>query len=133
MATTNQSSEDQEQTVKIVLVVDDDAAIGAFILDALQMERPYRALLAPDAMRALETVKIVVPDLFVLDYHLPGINGLELADRLHASETLQHIPILLMSANLPRQVLAERHITSIQKPFDIDELLQTIENLLSSP
>jgi CheY-like chemotaxis protein len=77
-------------------------------------------------------VKKLVPDLFLLDYQLPDINGLELADRLQATEALKHIPILLMSANLPKQEAEKRQIAFLEKPFGMDELLQTIEKLLVS-
>lgn len=40
--------------------------------------------------------KTVMPDLFVLDYQLPGIDGLELVDRFQAVEALRQVPILFM-------------------------------------
>lgn len=132
MAHTNRSSEDQKPKIKVILVIEDDADIGAFLAEALKMETPYQALCVADATAALETLKTVVPDLFLLDYHLPGIDGLELAERFHATETLKHIPILLMSANLPKSELEKRHITFIAKPFDVNALFQIIETLLSS-
>jgi len=130
MANTDRSSEHAEDKVKTILVVDDDPGVGEFLVDALKMEELYRPLLATDGIEALELVKTLVPSLFVLDYQLPGMNGLELAERLHASEELKQIPVLLMSANIPKRELEQRQITSIDKPFELDELLDVIAKLV---
>ena len=116
--------------LKTILVVGDDEGIGAFLVTTLMMETNYRALLATTSVQALEIVKTVMPDLFLLDYQLPGMDGLELADCLQALETFKHLPILLMSANLPKRAREMQHISFIEKPFDLDELLQRVASLL---
>ncbi len=131
MGEIDHSSEDQEPKVKTVLVVDDDEAIGEFIVEALKLETSYRPLRASNGREALEMIKTLVPDLIVLDYQLPGINGLELAERLSAIKTLAHIPILLMSANVPQRKLEKHSLASIEKPFSLDELIQAIEKLVA--
>ena len=60
----------------------------------------------------------VDPDLFVLDYQLSVMTGLELADRLQTIEALKSIPVLLMSANLPKREVNKHHIAFINKPFE---------------
>ncbi len=132
MAAPDDSPEDEEHKIRTILIVEDEPDIGMFIADALKLEKLYRIFLASDAVHALEAVKTIVPDLFLLDYNLPGINGLELADHFRVSDSLKHIPILIMSAHLPKQELKERHLASIEKPFEVDDLLRTIENLLGS-
>ena len=131
MANPVDASEQQEQKTKTILIVEDDTAVGEFFVYALRTETPYQALLATDGLQALEMVKILAPDLFVLDYQLPRMNGLELADRLLATEELKHIPILLMSANIPKQELEKRHLPFIAKPFELEELFQVIAKLLA--
>ena len=85
----------------ILLVVDDDEDIGEFIAQALKDETPYQVLHVTDAARALETINSIKPSLFILDYSLPGIDGLKLADHLHLVEGLETIPIVMMSAVSP--------------------------------
>lgn len=131
MADTDDSSEPTEQQVKTILVVDDDETVGEFIITALTTETAYLPLLVTDGAQALEVIKTLVPHLFVLDYNLPGINGLELADLLKATESFAQTPILLMSAHLPKQELTKRDLASIEKPFELDTLLQLIETLLT--
>jgi DNA-binding response OmpR family regulator len=127
-----ESSPGQEETLQSVLVVEDDEAVGDLLVQILKSETPYVVLLVTDAMQALETVKAIKPNLFILDYHLPGIDGAELHDRLHAIKGLETVPTLMMSARPPsRQVIQQRHLTFLRKPFELTAILKTIASLLS--
>lgn len=117
---------------KLILVVDDDEDIGLFVVGALNGESSYRAVLATDAAEALSLVETLRPDLCLSDYHLRGITGLELAERLHQMEAFQQLPIVLMSANAPEHVKEREDLTFLEKPFSLDELLTTVEHLLGS-
>jgi CheY-like chemotaxis protein len=135
-------AEEPERQVKAILVVEDDAALGEFFIDALKEEISFQALLekqtsfqarlATDGFQALETVKTLIPHLFILDYHLPKMNGFELYDHLQATAELKNIPTLLMSANLPIREHEKRRVYFIKKPFELEELLQTIKKILAA-
>ena len=127
----NQASSENPINVKTILVVEDDEDIGSFIVEALLQETPHQALLVTTGSKALETVKTIKPNLFVLDYLLPRMNGIDLYDQLHATKELEHIPAIMMSANLPASEARKRKITCLKKPFELDELLQTIEKLIA--
>ena len=127
----NQPSSEDPINVKTILVVEDDEDIGSFIVEALLQETPHQALLVTNGSKALETVKTIKPNLFVLDYLLPRMNGIDLYDQLHATKELEHIPAIMMSANLPASEARKRKITCLKKPFELDELLQTIEKLIA--
>jgi CheY-like chemotaxis protein len=116
--------------VKTVLIVEDDLDIGFFILRAILDETSYQAILVNDGQRALETVKSMKPDLLVMDYHLPRMNGIELYDHLHAHKELEHVPAILMSARLPKDEAWKRKIACLEKPFELDALLKTIDELI---
>lgn len=115
-----------------ILVVEDDQEIGRLLVQVLANETPYQVLLAIDGIQALETVKTQVPRLFILDYFLPGMNGIALYDRLHSMNSLSDVPALIMSASLPWRDIQQRHLAYLSKPFELDELLQLIDELLSS-
>lgn len=117
--------------LKTILVVDDDANIREAILQTLKMETLYLAILAADGFEALKIIKSLKLDLFVLDYQLPGMDGIELYDHLHRTEGLEHVPALLMSTYLPTEELEKRGVSSIKKPFELAELVQTIQKLLA--
>ena len=127
----NQPSSQDPINVKTILVVEDDEDIGSFIVEALLQETSYQALLVTTGSKALETVKTIKPNLFVLDYLLPRMNGIDLYDRLHSSKDLEDIPAIMISANLPSGEARKRKITCLKKPFELDELLQTIEKLIA--
>jgi CheY-like chemotaxis protein len=119
------------QTEKTVVIVEDDVDIGLFLVQFLVHETPFRALLVTNASDALRAMKTTHPSLLLLDYRLPGMNGLELYDHLQGLEGGKDIPVVMLSATLPHREIAQRHLVGMNKPVDLDELLQTIENLIA--
>ncbi len=89
-------SQEQEQpgesyldTFKTILIVEDDAHIGEYLERVLSEETPYKPLVVSNGFEALKVTREVKPNLFVLDYHLPGMDGIELYDQLHAVKEFQ--------------------------------------------
>ncbi len=124
-------SKQDRSPVKTIFVVEDDADIGEFVVQVLQQETPYLAVLATDGFQALKMLYSLKPDLFLLDYLLPSMNGLELYDRLQTVEVFKHLPTVFMSANMPTGELEKRQVYYLRKPFELEELLQVIERLLA--
>ena len=104
--------------------------MGEFITQALQREASYNTILATDAYRALSMVRNIKPSLFLLDYMLPQMDGIELYDRLHSEGGLEDVPTLFMSVVPPIKALMKRRISYIEKPFELDEFLRKINELL---
>lgn len=125
------SDEDKSPSVKMVLIVEDDQDIGSFILRAILYETSYQAIYVADGYQALETVKTVKPNLLLMDYQLPRMNGIELYDRLHTYKELEHVPVIMISARLPKEEAKKRKITCLEKPFELDTLLKTINVLIA--
>ncbi|TMC23297.1 MAG: response regulator [Chloroflexi bacterium] len=116
---------------KTILIVEDDADIGPILLKVILSETAYLGVLVDDGIRALDFVRATKPALVLLDYLLPRMNGIEVYDKLRQMEALQQVPILMMSASAPQKELDKRKLPLIKKPFDLDELLETIDRLLS--
>lgn len=125
-----QASGEDDVKAKTVLVVEDDTGIGNFLVQAISQETPHHALLVSDGFQALKAVASIKPSLFILDYQLPRMNGIELYDQLHATPGLEKIPAIVISARLPRQEIEKRKIMSMSKPLELDDFLNTIESLL---
>ena len=121
-------------TTKTILIVEDDPGIGSFLVEAITQETPYRAIVATDSHAALKLMQHFKPDLLILDYGLPGMNGIELYDRLHINKELAALPAILITANrhLPQHQVQERHLIFFRKPLELDTLLAAIETLLAS-
>jgi len=117
--------------VKTVLVVEDDAGIGGFIVQAILQETSHQAMLVIDGFQALRAVTNIKPSLFILDYQLPRMNGIELYDQLHTIKGFENIPAIMMSARLPKNEIEKRKIVGMNKPLELDDLLLTIESLLA--
>ncbi|MBV9688597.1 MAG: response regulator [Ktedonobacteraceae bacterium] len=116
---------------KTILVVEDDDSIGDLLVDVLSQETPYEAVLVTDGFQALEAVTTMKPNLFITDYRLPYMDGIELYDRLHAAKELENVPVLLISAYPPMREIQKRKLISMTKPFELDDLLDTVERLLA--
>ncbi|TMD61281.1 MAG: response regulator [Chloroflexi bacterium] len=123
-----QESQEQHQG-GLILVVEDDPDIGALLTNIIVQETPYGYVLATDGVQALQIVEEMKPILFILDYRLPIMNGIELYDRLHAIKELEHVPAMMVSAYLPEREVQERKIVGMYKPFDLSKLLDAIEML----
>jgi DNA-binding response OmpR family regulator len=123
-----------QAATKTILLVEDDPNISAFLVEVIAQETPYRAIVASDSNAALQLVRHNNPDLFVLDYGLPGMNGIELFDHLHLNPEFASIPALLITANrsLPQQQIRQRQLITFMKPFELDSFLATIETLLTA-
>src|SRR5258708_16712198 len=99
-----------DSSIKTILVVEDDDDIGSFLVQAISQETTHHALLVTDGFQALETVHELKPNLLIIDYQLPHMNGIDLYDQLTARKGLESIPTILMSARLPSQVIAKLKI-----------------------
>lgn len=117
--------------VKTVLVVEDDADIGSFIVQVISQETAHHALLVADGFQALKALHGLKPNLLIIDYQLPNLNGIELYDRISRIKGMEAIPTIMMSARLPTQEIMKRKIVGMKKPFELQDLLNTIEKLLA--
>lgn len=124
-------SQAKRTPMKTILITEDDAAIGELLMQVISQETPHRAILVAESSRAFTIIEHVKPDLFLLDYHLPGMNGIELYDRLHATEGLEHIPALLLTAGVLEHDFHRRKLVGMSKPVDLNKLLNLIEELLA--
>src|SRR6266487_5801699 len=125
-----QAHEEEDTKAKMVLVVEDDVGIGNFLVQAILQETSHQAMLVTDGFQALKAVASIKPSLFILDYQLPRMNGIELYDQLHAMKGLEQIPAIVVSARLPKQEIEKRKIMSMNKPLELDDFLNTIDRLL---
>jgi CheY-like chemotaxis protein len=116
---------------KRILIVEDDPILGNVLLETLQEEEAYEALHVLSGEMAQRILQTDVPALVLLDYRLPGMNGLELADWLGNREEYDQIPILLMSADVPQQVNGNKHLRTLRKPFELETLLHIVAELLA--
>ena len=125
--------ETMSDSSKRILVVDDDEEILETVRFALQ-DQGYEVLLAHDGQEGLMRAERDQPDLILLDIIMPKRSGFAVLERLRQSR-LRSPRIIMLTANTdPRHLeFAESRGADafLNKPFDMDELLATVESLLN--
>ena len=115
-----------------ILVVEDDENVGEFLQQVIDEYTPYNTSVVHDGTGALERARQIQPCLLLLDYKLPGINGLEVYDRLQSMEETRGVPAIMMSASLPTEELQRRGIYQLRKPMDIGNVIRMITHALAT-
>ena len=117
-----------------VLVVEDDEDVRAYIEDSLS--ETYRVIAAVDGETGWNAVRKEMPDIVISDVMMPGMNGIELCRKIKGDFSLNHIPVILLTAK--DSILdkedgynsgADSYIT---KPFSTKLLLARIKNIIDA-
>ena len=116
---------------KSIFMVEDDDNIGTFLVLALREETPYAVRWVSDGFEALRAIREDKPDLLILDYQLPRMNGIDLYNKIHTLPVFDHIPVIMMSAKLPKREIEKRTLVGISKPFELGELFDTLDQFLA--
>ncbi len=120
---------------KTVLVVDDAAEIRDLLADLILRPSGYRVLTADSGTRGLELAHAEAPDAVISDIKMPDLTGLELTRLLKRERPT--LPVILITAegseDVARQALRVGANDYFPKPFEPDELLDTLERLLGDP
>ncbi len=118
-----------------VLFVDDDADT-LFAYELVATESGMGVHLAQDGHEAIALAGAVLPDVIVLDLGLrseDGLNGLEVARRLHASERTSSLPIVIVSGSTSARDMAAVQASGcdgyLVKPCSADALVELVTSL----
>jgi FixJ family two-component response regulator len=115
----------------VVFVVDDDVSVRES-LELLLRFAGWRTEMFSSAQAFLDHPAAMVPSCLVLDVNLPGLNGLDLQQRIAVERT--HMPIIFITGfgDVPITVRAMKAgaVEFLTKPFDDEVLLQAIGNAI---
>lgn len=117
----------------VILIVDDEAVI-ADTLAVILKQVGFTTMVAYDGQTALDTAKIVPPDLLLTDVAMPGISGVDLA--LAVTQVLPECRVLLFSGQSATADLlgaaghAGRDFTLLSKPLHPKDLLARVSQTL---
>ena len=114
----------------VVLVVDDDPGLRESFRVILEDE--YEVLDVPDGLQALELIRSCQVDLVLLDIRLPGMDGIEVLERIKALDDQVEV-ILVTAVKTVRTAVAAMKLGAfdyLTKPFEEDEVLSGIHRAL---
>ncbi len=119
-----------------ILIVDDQEA-NIELLEGFLADDYSNINSTTDPRRALPLFNALAPDLVLLDLHMPHLDGFEVMEQLQACiPPGAYVPILVLTADISPQVkqraLSEGAKDFLSKPFDPDEVLARIKNLLET-
>jgi len=122
-------------SVKTILIADDDEDLR--LLVQVTLENPtYRILTAVDGSQALDALNQHRPDLLIIDWMMPGLNGYEAVIQLRRNPCTATIPVVMLTAKDGLE--AQEQIASLAlagylvKPFSPLELIKKVREVLET-
>lgn len=126
--------QDEDMRQPTILVIEDNADIARYM--GAILEDRYRVLFALDGKEGLAKAEEYMPDLILTDLMMPEMDGYELCRVVRASDILNHIPVIVVTARCEEKDLlmgleagADAYLV---KPFSADELKIRVAKLLES-
>ena len=116
--------------MRSILLVDDDALIRLMLRDFLT-EAGFLVHLGREGQHALHLLeKIDPPDLILLDYKMPVMDGKQFLAQLRSNPRLQTIPVVILSAATREWSGAHLEVEDVlSKPVDLEVLLETVNRI----
>jgi two-component system cell cycle response regulator DivK len=119
---------------ELILIVEDNEKNRKLARDVLQF-KGFRVIETENALEGLKLAREQLPDLILMDFHVPGMNGIEALGHLRADPVTRHIPVIAVTASAmteDRQKIMKAGFDALQtKPINITEFLQTVQDVLT--
>lgn len=117
-----------------ILIVEDNERNRRLARDVLQF-KGYNVLEAETAEAAITIAQSTPPDLVLMDFHLPGMNGIEALEVLRSDERTKAIPVIAVTASAmteDRQKIFAAGFDGMQtKPINVKEFLDAVAQTLA--
>ena len=122
-----------EGPIPVILVVD-DIQTNIQVVGQILNENGYEVMPATSAAQAFERIKTQMPDLILLDFMMPEVNGLEVCRRLKADPATARIPVIFLTASNETEHVVQAFeagaVDFVTKPFRAAELLARVRTHL---
>jgi DNA-binding response OmpR family regulator len=118
-----------------VLVVDDEASVR-HLLQVMLATEGYEPLLAANGAEGLQVAHEHLPDLVILDWMMPVLDGLATLQALRNDPATTHLPVVMLTARQGDNAMAQAMVHGadfyITKPFDAEEMLAVVRRFVSN-
>jgi CheY-like chemotaxis protein len=122
-----------------ILLIEDDEATSEMLTECIESQSSYRVrslLSGEEVLQHLQEIREAAPSLFIIDYLLPGMNGLQLFDHLQSVENFKQVPAIMITATTMTEdmhvALRNRNLALLTKPFELAYLIDYLENVHTS-
>ncbi len=116
-----------------VMIVDDESET-LILLKTFLEERGYEVKTFLNGKDALNEVKEFNPHLILLDWRMPGMNGMEVFGRLRLDKETEKIPVIFVSARTLMGDVEKALVAGVDdyicKPIELEELLRKVKKVL---
>jgi CheY-like chemotaxis protein len=119
---------------KTILIVDDEFGVLE-VLEFILSDAGFTVVSAINGREALTRLEQTSPDLAIVDFMMPILDGNAVIKAIRSDDRLRDIPIILASA-LPEKTIRERcdgYTTFLRKPYKTEQLMEEISKLLDRP
>jgi len=118
-----------------ILVVDDDPEIVELFVDVLDRDGRFEVKTASTGYDAGILTQEFLPDLLILDYMLPDINGNVVCQTIRKNPNFEHMKIIIVSGVVNQDeindLLKSGADDFVKKPFNIEKLIERVGELLA--
>ena len=126
MPPTDYRSDVSGESLKRVLIIEDDQAIRESIAEVLT-DQGYAVAAAPDGLEGLREARAQRPNLIMLDLMMPTMNGWQFREAQKLDPSLADIPVIVISAYSDVRGPSLDEAARFPKPFDLVTLLLAVE------
>src|ERR1700694_563419 len=119
---------------KTILIVDDEFGILE-VLESILSDAGFKVISAINGQDALIRLQETIPDLVIVDFMMPLLDGAGVIEAMRANDKLSAVPVILASA-LPEKAVSERCVgyhAFLRKPYKSERLMEEVSRLLDGP
>ena len=116
----------------MILLVEDELELGRLIARELEASG-YHVLHAVDGIAALRFFQQEAPNLVILDWMLPGMDGLEVLRRIRSDPRTALLPVVILTSSKEQQDIINGYRLGcnsyVRKPVDFDQFIEAARQL----
>ena len=131
---TNSMASRDNSLYRPTILIAEDSADAREMMQLLLETRGYRVVTADDGMHAVAAALSIHPDLVLLDFELPKLDGLSVTRNLRLQPKFKNVPIIILSGHDPsrfRQAALEAGCDDyLLKPIDFDRLHELLDRMI---
>lgn len=124
----------EDTNIKQSILIADDNQDNLKVLGSMLEQNGYDVRVATNGEQVLASAEELAPDLFLLDIHMPKLDGYETCEKLKCNKTLAKIPVIFISALTEKfnklKGFEMGAVDYIVKPFELEEVKVRIETHL---